>query len=547
LVAGAAVSYAYLAPATYRSEALVLLEIPDGAASRALPPVQQWPERLRGTLLVASELEPLGQRIDRALYGKAARERALDSIAVRAVGGRTFGIAFTGRDPAGAQHASNLLAARVSGRGPAALGAPGRAPRDSLVDQRLRELASFVAKQPEVVAVERHDAENDAARAAHVDPRGAPEVTFAVAPAVTPAITPQVVSRWNELVLAVAEARRDAAKHPHPATVPAVTARVIAPAAWPETPLSPNRSRIIWLGVLLGLGSSALWMLAHTLLARRGVRLAYHSTSEEQQPKTGNSGPSWQSDASVHGAPVVPLDWRPAHQDLVLWEPPAPLEEAGGDDPSVAFVDVRWQPPATLHSLDAYRSLRGRILGLALDHCTVVLVAGAANVRDRKSRVAGQLAFALAETGHARILLLEGDFENPGVSSTLSLEMPMACGLSHQLEACVRGGPPSPLTVLRCSSSLHVLAEGVIRSPGLVLSVVFEAAILRLRGYFDVIVIDGPPATASVELTAIDGLVDAVVYADPALDAPCETTSCAPDPAISALFGNKRLLTAVSA
>jgi Mrp family chromosome partitioning ATPase len=144
-------------------------------------------------------------------------------------------------------------------------------------------------------------------------------------------------------------------------------------------------------------------------------------------------------------------------------------------------------------------------------------------------------------------LLLEGDLDNPGVSSTLSLEMPMFTGVSQQLGISLRGGAPRPLTVLRCSPSFHVLAEGVLRSPGLVLSVVFETVVFTLRRYFDVIVIDGPPATTSMELRAIDGLVDAVVYADPGLDSSDDTMPRVPTPAICALFSDKRLLVSVSA
>jgi Mrp family chromosome partitioning ATPase len=142
---------------------------------------------------------------------------------------------------------------------------------------------------------------------------------------------------------------------------------------------------------------------------------------------------------------------------------------------------------------------------------------------------------------------LEGDLDSPAATATIGVDVPMSAGLSQQLEGLMHNDPPRPINVLRCSPSLHVLGESVIRSPGIVLSVVFELAISTFRGYFDVIVIDGPPAVPSLDLRAIDALVDGVVFADPTLKPSSLGLTPPPGPAVRGLFGDKRLLIAVPA
>jgi Mrp family chromosome partitioning ATPase len=241
-------------------------------------------------------------------------------------------------------------------------------------------------------------------------------------------------------------------------------------------------------------------------------------------------------------APATP---RPVHQQAASRRhTPVPL--AATDE--VSFSDVSWTAPPSLYPLDPVKAVRDQVLALGLERCAVVLVSGSPEARERKVRLAAQLALALADTGHPRVLLLEGDMESPGVIRTLGLDMPMSAGLSQQLEAQVRrSASGGPLTILRCSPSLHVLGEGVIRSPGIVLSVVFEVAVLTFRKHFDVIVIDGPPAAQSMELHAINALVDGVIIADPNLRGGAFAVPAAPGPLVRGLFGDKRLLVAVPA
>jgi Mrp family chromosome partitioning ATPase len=203
--------------------------------------------------------------------------------------------------------------------------------------------------------------------------------------------------------------------------------------------------------------------------------------------------------------------------------------------------------PESLQPLEPLKGVRDQVFALGLEQCAVVLVSGPAQARDRKARLAARLAVALADTGHPRVLLLEGDLDNPLASATVGVDIPMSAGLSQQLEGLMRNDPPRPVTVLRCTPSLHVLGEGVIRSPGIVLSVVFELAISTFRRYFDVIVIDGPPAAPSLDLRAIDTLVDGVVFADPSLKPTSLGLPAAPGPAVRGLFSDKRLLVAVPA
>jgi len=59
---------------------------------------------------------------------------------------------------------------------------------------------------------------------------------------------------------------------------------------------------------------------------------------------------------------------------------------------------------------------------------------------------------------------------------------------------------------------LHVLAEGMLRSPGLLLSRQFSDGLADLRNYYDFIVIDGPSTSLPVESQALDAVVDGVLY-----------------------------------
>jgi len=172
---------------------------------------------------------------------------------------------------------------------------------------------------------------------------------------------------------------------------------------------------------------------------------------------------------------------------------------------------VGWAPDATL--LPALRHpVCEQLYPLAVEGCFVVVVVGVPDSLEQKSRVAAELALALAESGHPRILLIDGDTQNPRVHHLMHVAMPMSAGFSQQLRDRINGNSDRRWTVVSCGKTLHVMAEGMMRSPGLLLSRQFSDGLADLRNYYDFIVIDGPSASLPVESQALDAVAHGVVY-----------------------------------
>lgn len=163
----------------------------------------------------------------------------------------------------------------------------------------------------------------------------------------------------------------------------------------------------------------------------------------------------------------------------------------------------------------AQRALIDQTLQRALAGPVIVGLSGPAGASDVKSRVAAELAVGLAETRRARVLLMEGNLQRPAVHRWLRVSMPLAAGLSMQLNARADHSAMRPWAVLQCTPNLHALAEGVMRSPGLLLSQAFYDCVKELKTCYDVVLIDGPMMSDAVECRAFDSLMDALVLVAP--------------------------------
>jgi Mrp family chromosome partitioning ATPase len=206
----------------------------------------------------------------------------------------------------------------------------------------------------------------------------------------------------------------------------------------------------------------------------------------------------------------------------------------------VCDVPKGWAPHPTL--LDSTTSeelvgLRDQLYRLAARECFVVGVSSGPERAAYKSGVAGRLAWMLAQPGHARILLMEGDFDHPVVHRLMRIDMPLAAGFSEQMRRRMNGSPPGPWTIVRCAPNLYVLAEGLVRSPGLLPTVHFADSVNELRRAYDLIVIDGPAGGMSVDTRALDAVADGIVLAGES-DLLERATSW---------FGKKQLMAVVSA
>jgi Mrp family chromosome partitioning ATPase len=182
----------------------------------------------------------------------------------------------------------------------------------------------------------------------------------------------------------------------------------------------------------------------------------------------------------------------------------------------VCDVPKGWSPHPTLTQQEASEeltSLRDQLYRLAVHECFVVGVSSGPEMAAYKSGIAGRLAWLLAQPGHARVLLMEGDFDHPVVHRLMRIDMPLASGFSEQMRRRMNGTSEGPWTIVRCAPNLYVLAEGLVRSPGLLPTVHFADSVRELRRAYDLIVIDGPAGGMSVDTRAIDGVVDGVVLA----------------------------------
>jgi Mrp family chromosome partitioning ATPase len=212
---------------------------------------------------------------------------------------------------------------------------------------------------------------------------------------------------------------------------------------------------------------------------------------------------------------------------VVVEEPSAALalvrprvERARSEPPAassiVCDVPKGWSPHPTLTQQEASEeltALRDQLYRLALHDCFVVGVSSGPEMAAYKSGIAGRLAWLLAQPGHVRVLLMEGDFDHPVVHRLMRIDMPLASGFSEQMRRRMNGTSEDPWTIVRCAPNLYVLAEGLVRSPGLLPTVHFSDSVRELRRAYDLIIIDGPAGGMSVDTRALDGVSDGIVLA----------------------------------
>jgi Mrp family chromosome partitioning ATPase len=169
-----------------------------------------------------------------------------------------------------------------------------------------------------------------------------------------------------------------------------------------------------------------------------------------------------------------------------------------------------WRPDLSLLP-ESRRALCDEIYPQAVDRCLVIAVIDGADGGEAKSRLTAELALALAEIGHPRVLVLEGNLQRPAVRRFLRVEMPAGCGLSEQLQSRIDAPRRRPWTVVECTGTLHVLAEGANGSPELILSRPFEDCVSELRSFYDFIVLDGPALSDVPACRAINDVIDSAV------------------------------------
>jgi len=246
---------------------------------------------------------------------------------------------------------------------------------------------------------------------------------------------------------------------------------------------------------------------------------------------------SWLDQAELSRTPAQPVSTRYSY---VSSRPPPPDAANGAGFSAPAVIDVpgegdeppfapRAAPPLTRrHPVPAGWNLPADLMAFSTPElavtvsegwrsgCIIVGVTARFELSRIKANVAASLAFRLGEYA-PRVLLMEGDFQDPKVHRIVRVEMPISGGVSQQLQLRLarRSARDHVWEVMECHPTVDVLAEGFIRSPGGILSQQFEECLNDLRNCYDLIIIDGPPTSTGSEAQAFADLVDGVVVCTP--------------------------------
>jgi len=167
-------------------------------------------------------------------------------------------------------------------------------------------------------------------------------------------------------------------------------------------------------------------------------------------------------------------------------------------------------------------------------------VTSVADLDRDKAEFSASLALALSATGHARVLLVEADLDNPQQHQLMRAQMPAGDSFSRQLQAHMTRQAGEHWSVLRCTKSLHVLLDDDEHTPGLILSRTFEECLRALRAYYDFIVVDGPTGARESECRALDGVIDGLIVV-------CTEETRPKIPETSRYFTTKRFSKAIRA
>jgi capsular exopolysaccharide synthesis family protein len=153
---------------------------------------------------------------------------------------------------------------------------------------------------------------------------------------------------------------------------------------------------------------------------------------------------------------------------------------------------------------EQYRVLHQRILRIALRRPLRAVAVTSAGRREGRTTTAANLALTAAQEGR-RTVLVEADLRRPALARLLGLApragvADVVAGRADLGQATARIGP------------LSVVAAGDDREPGALLRTPAATALLeQLRGEFELVVLDAPPALAFSDGDRLSGAADGAV------------------------------------
>lgn len=278
--------------------------------------------------------------------------------------------------------------------------------------------------------------------------------------------------------------------------------RMITAPTLPDKPVPVSRGSVVLAATGVGVLAGVLWMLGSALLM-----------GEQKRPSSAPQGRP-----STSSAP-----------------PPRPIH---GKRPSLRVVPVT--PASDDGASETLTELCRQVYLLATQGSFLISVSSWPLDREHKSRVAAQLAVALASERNARVLLIEADFEAPAVDRVTQVTVPPLRGFTQQMYLRGEAEQSEPWSVVQWSPSLSVLAEGRLRTPGLPKPDRLISATRELRKNYDIIVADAPVALRSADMRLIERFTDGVVFVTGDASLIAETA-----PSLNKWFGNKELVSIV--
>ncbi|MFT3773178.1 MAG: hypothetical protein QM820_47975 [Minicystis sp.] len=382
------------------------------------------------------------------------------------------------------------------------------------------------------------------------------------APAGSPPDIVELETEWHRLRLALDRARSELGTIQQNARAADLSADAVAkqgheemqilePAYVPTRP-DRGRGRVFFAGatiaIFLALGWAAARVLLNDTLLDEGDIVALGGPSVMvSMPRLPAPRPRPAERAIVpavrDGADVEDLDPIPAAP--VITPPPFAEEVAAGavavsarglvlrddprlshaiveavyDDPEVEVMGADVDPAAPARvlagappaALGALRVLRHRLEQRRGDGSYVVSVMSPGR-GEGKTSLSLRLALTLSEAERARVILVEGNFENPRLAAELGLRLPKEASFSRQIRERM-SGRGIPWGVVRLGSSLSLLAEpeSVAAHPQAIHSTHFEAAIGALRRSYEYVIVDGPQIVGSGDANVLEAVSDGVL------------------------------------
>jgi capsular exopolysaccharide synthesis family protein len=264
--------------------------------------------------------------------------------------------------------------------------------------------------------------------------------------------------------------------------------RIVDVARVPTSPSAPNIPRNIVLGLALGLLG--------------GVGLAFVLESFDNTVRTPEEA---QIISALPSLGIIPLsskliakNGRNGHPRLSL---SSRSPETAGSLALITFA----RPKSEL--AESYRALRTSILLSSLGSPPKVIMVTSALPQEGKTTTSINSAIVLAQRG-GRVLLVDADLRRPGIHKALGLRN--ALGLS----TVMTGGEGSEDAIVSTEiPNLFVLPAGPPppQPAELLGSILMKDYLTRLRGAFDHIVIDTPPALSVTDAVLLSVEADSVL------------------------------------